>query len=208
MKSRISFCLMILLLACSDDTPDKQDVKPSPKKDTTIFNTTAQNPYEPVDLSPIDISYFPVDYPIRKMTKKITTLPVARVIYGRPHKQGRKIFGNLLKYGEPWRLGANEATEIEFFQTVSIQDKKIIKGRFVLYCIPFEKHWTVVFNNNVFSWGLKPDSKMDVYRFDVPVEKSTTPIEHFTMVFEKSFDGGTDLLMTWDDVLVRLPIKF
>ena len=207
MKSLLPFCFLIILTACSDSTPD-QPATDTALKDTAIFKRPPRNPYSSVDLSPIDISYFPVDYPIQKMTKKATDPPVARVIYGRPHKQGRKIFGNLLKYGEPWRLGANEATEIEFFQTVTIQNKSVSKNRFVMYCIPYEKHWTIVFNNNVFSWGLTPDPKMDAYKFDVPVESSSTPIEYFTIVFEKAFDGGTNLLMTWDDVLVRLPIKF
>mgnify|MGYP003694383693 CR=1 FL=1 len=57
----------------------------------------------------MDMSYFPVNYSQKKMTHDITTLPVMRVIYSRPHRQGRTIFGNLLKYGERWRLGANEA---------------------------------------------------------------------------------------------------
>lgn len=207
MKSFFPVFFLTLLLACNDKTPDKPAAS-APSKDTAVFKVPPRNPFASIDLSPIDISYFPVDYPIQKMTKKTAEPPVARVIYGRPHKQGRKIFGNLLKYGEPWRLGANEATEIEFFQPVTIQNKQIGKGRFVLYCIPFEKHWTIVFNNNIFSWGLTPDPKMDAYKFDVPVEKAPTSIEYFTIVFEKAFDGGTNLLMTWDDVLVRVPIKF
>ena len=38
----------------------------------------------------------------------------ARVVYSRPKKEGRTIFGGLVEYGQVWRLGANEATEIEF----------------------------------------------------------------------------------------------
>ena len=131
-----------------------------------------------------------------------------RIIYSRPHKQGRKIFGSLLKYGEPWRLGANEATEIEFFQPMTIQNKRIGRGRFVMYCIPHEKNWTIILNTNIYSWGLKPDPSQDVYKFEVPVERPQSSIEYFTMVFEKAIDGGAFLLITWDDVLVRLPVKF
>jgi hypothetical protein len=91
---------------------------------------------------------------------------------------------------------------------VSIQGKRIGKERFVIYAIPEEKHWTIIFNRNAFSWGLQQDFKQDVYRFTVPVEKSNTPVEYFTMVFEKAFDGGMNLLIAWDDVVVRLPIKY
>jgi len=132
---------------------------------------------------------------------------LARVIYSRPHKQGRTIFGNLLKYGEHWRLGANEATEIELFQNAVIQNKKVARGRYILYAIPQAAHWTIAFNRNVHSWGLKQDTAQDAYRFTIPVEKAVAPVEFFTMVFQKTATGA-DLLMAWDDAAARLPFSF
>lgn len=134
--------------------------------------------------------------------------PVARVIYGRPKKQGRKVFGNLIKYGEPWRLGANEATEIEFFQPVTIQDKKINKGRYVLYAVPGEHSWKIVLNSNIYSWGLKPTPEKDEFQFEVHVQQTNNNIEYFTMVFEKLPQSGTNLLMAWENIELRLPINF
>lgn len=207
MKFLPAFCFLFLL-ACTSETGNKPVTDTAAKRDTPIINRINQNPYAAVDLSPMDISYFPVDYPIQKMAKKITGPPVVRVIYSRPHKQGRKIFGNLLKYGEPWRLGANEATEIEFFQSVTIQNNRVERGRYTIYCIPKDSTWTIVLNTNVYSWGLKPNPEQDAYKFEVPVERPQSSIEFFTMVFEKATDGGASLLITWDDVLVRLPVKF
>src|SRR5687768_267778 len=207
MKSPLPFCFLLLLLSCNDNSSDKPVAKTPDKKDTAIVKAQVQNPFAPVDISPMDISYFPIDYPVEKMSKKIKTPPVMRVLYSRPHRQGRKIFGSLLQYGEPWRLGANEASEIELFQPVSVEGKKVPKGRYVLYCIPYEKHWTIVFNSNVYSWGLKPDTTQDLYKFEVPVQATTDPIEYFTMTFEKTEDGNANLLMAWDEVIVRLPIK-
>jgi Protein of unknown function (DUF2911) len=155
----------------------------------------------------VDISYFPEDYPILRMSGKVSSLPLARVIYSRPHRQGRKIFGTLLKYGEAWRLGANEATEIEFFQQVAIQGKTVKKGRYILYCIPETNKWTIIFNSNLFSWGLKPDPRYDVAKFEASVQPAPSDIEYFTMVFQKTATGA-DLLMAWDDVTARLPIVF
>jgi hypothetical protein len=198
---------LFLLASCNDTVRKKPDLQITIKKDTTFVKATASNPYSPVDISAMDISYFPVDYPVLKMSKKITGPPLARVIYSRPLKQGRKIFGSLLKFGEPWRLGANEATEIEFFQPVVIQNKKIDKGRYVLYAIPEENSWTIVFNSNTFTWGLKQDASKDLYKFQIPIQHTDTAIEHFTMVFEKATNGA-NLLMAWDEVAVRLPIKF
>ena len=82
-----------------------------------FFSLGAFAQQKPTDLdkSPMDMSYSPQNYPIIKMNGKTTAQPVARVIYGRPQKAGRVIFGGIVAYDQIWRLGANEATEIEFF---------------------------------------------------------------------------------------------
>jgi Protein of unknown function (DUF2911) len=163
------------------------------------------NPYASVDVSPMDLSYLPVDYPKQAINNK---LPIARVIYSRPHKQGRKIFGALIKFDEPWRLGANEATEIEFFRPVKIQDKNIAKGKYILYCIPHRDRWTIVFNSNLYSWGLDLDSTKDLHRFDIPIEiLKNQSIEYFSMVFLEK-QKGADLVMAWDDTEAKMSIDY
>jgi hypothetical protein len=199
-----------LLLSCNG----KEDNKPVPPKKTSSDSVSpvkpdfpTVNPYAVVDVSPMDMSYFPVDYPKLKMAKKISTPPLARVIYSRPHLQGRHIFHEVLKYDEPWRLGANEATELELYTDATIQGKKIKAGRYIRYCIPHADNWTIVLNSNIDDWGLEQDASQDVASFDVPVIKTNNILEFFTMIFEKK-DEGTELLMAWDNVEVRLPIKF
>jgi hypothetical protein len=155
----------------------------------------------------MDMSYFPVNYSLRKMTHEITTPPVMRVIYSRPHKQGREIFGNLLKYGERWRLGANEASEIEFFKNVTIQDKKVNAGRYIIYCIPYQDKWTIILNNDTYTWGLQIDSTKDLMSFDVSVKKASSDLEYFTMVFQP-ISHGAELVMAWANTEARLPINF
>ena len=88
----------------------------------------------PVDKSPMDMSYYPVNYPVLKIQDKIAEPLAARVVYSRPQKAGRTVFGELVKYGEVWRAGANEATEIEFFKPVRIGGKKIKIGDMALSC--------------------------------------------------------------------------
>jgi hypothetical protein len=208
--AKIFFCCtgLALLFSCTNNK------KASAQKDSVLVNErplipkeAMLNPYAAVDISPMDMSYFPVNYPQLKMTNSISTPPVARVVYSRPHLQGRKLFHNLLKYGEPWRLGANEATEIQFYRDVKIQNKKIAAGRYIIYCIPQEKNWTIVLNSNVDTWGLKIDSTKDIDKYTIPVSINNKPIEYFTMVFEKT-DTGADLLMAWDDLVAKLPINF
>lgn len=208
MKYLPGFIFLIGLISCNDTaTSSSASSLPRPKilpKDSTIVNGEMANPYVPVDVSPMDMAWLPVDYP--KLTVK-KSLPVARVIYSRPHKQGRKIFGNLVKYGERWRLGANEATEIELFIPIKIQNKTVPKGRYILYCIPQTDNWTIVFNRNLNSWGLNLDPSKDVYRFTIPAQTKNQSVEYFSMVFQPT-SGGADLVMAWDNVEARLPIQY
>jgi hypothetical protein len=131
-----------------------------------------------------------------------------RIIYSRPQKQNRKIFNGLIKYDAPWRLGANESTEIEFFSGASIQNKTIKPGRYILYCIPQETKWTLVFNSNLYSWGLQQNQQKDLMKFEVPLEKNNVIIEYFTIAIEKRSDKSAEIIFLWDDVKARLPVSF
>ncbi|WP_223233155.1 DUF2911 domain-containing protein [Chitinophaga sp. CF418] len=162
----------------------------------------------PLDASPMDMAYYPVMYPYVVKVKGEPGSLVARVIYSRPQKKGRKIFGELESYGEIYRLGANEATEIEFFRPVVIGGKTIPRGRYTLYALLSEQKWTMIVNRETDIWGaFKYDQHKDVVRTDVPVSKLTTPVEPFTIVFEKA-DYGANLVVAWDTTSVSLPIKF
>ncbi len=168
------------------------------------------NPYATHDQSPMDMSYFPQDYPVLRMNGTDSVKLLARVIYSRPQKKGRNIFGDteksLRQYGKEWRLGANEATEIEFFKPVTIAGKKIDKGRYIIYCIPYPDKWTIILNSNLYTWGLHMDATKDIFKTDIPTSEQSPVIEDFTMVFEPA-SYGTDLLMTWDNVKAVLPIS-
>ena len=159
-----------------------------------------------VDKSPMDVSYYPNNYPILKIQNKATEPVVARILYSRPQKQGRKIFGELVEYGKVWRLGANEATELEFYKDVKIGGKKVPKGRYTLYAIVSEPVWTMILNTDTDIWGaFKYDSKKDVLRTDVVVQKTDEVVESMSMFFEKS-TTGISLIIEWEQAKVILPI--
>ena len=168
----------------------------------------AQTSMPPVDKSPMDMSYYPANYPVQKIQDKITEPLAARVIYSRPQKAGRTIFGGLVKYGEVWRMGANEATEIEFFKHVRIDGKKIAKGRYTLYAIPNETSWIIIINKETDTWGsFKYDATKDLIRKEVIVQKTDALIESVAMAFEKSA-AGFNLIIAWDNVKASLPFTF
>ena len=162
----------------------------------------------PIDKSPLDVCYYPLNYPVLKIQDKVTVPLTARVIYSRPKKEGRAIFGDLVEYGKLWRLGANEATEIEFFRPVKIKGKKINKGRYTLYAIVNETSWTFIINKELDTWGsFKYDARKDIVRINVPVQKNTELVESLAMVFERTTRGIT-LVVAWEMIKVGLPITF
>ena len=168
----------------------------------------SQTQYAPLDTSPLDIAYFPENYPLLRIQQKVTTTPVARVIYSRPQKNNRPIFGSLIEFGKVWRLGANEASEIEFFQNVKINNVKVKKGRYTLYAIPNQTTWTMILNKENDIWGsFAYDVKKDVVRMDVPVAKQPTITEALVMLFEKAPNNGFNLSVVWDDVKISLPVS-
>lgn len=168
---------------------------------------SAQLKTPPIDKSPMDMSYYPSNYPVLKIQNKISEPLVARVIYSRPQKDGRGVYGELVEYGKIWRLGANEATEIEIYKDVLVAGNKLKKGRYTMYAIPLHDKWTIIFNKETDSWGaFQYDQKKDVLRIDAKTEK-TDPVDVYTMYFEKA-NGGANLIIAWDDTKATVPFSF
>jgi hypothetical protein len=169
----------------------------------------AQNGRMPaIDKSPMDMSYYPSNYPVLKIQEKVKEGPYARVIYSRPAKNNRTVFGDLIEYDKIWRLGANEATELELFRDARIGNLRVKKGRYTLYAIPTETSWTLIINRDHDTWGaFKYDPKKDVGRVTIPVEKMTDTTESFTMFFEKAGTGAS-LFIYWDNYKAVVPMQF
>ena len=160
-----------------------------------------------LDKSPMDMVYYPDNYPMMKIQGKAEPL-VARVIYSRPQKNNRVVFGELVEYNTVWRLGANEATEVEFFREVKLGSKKIPKGRYTMYAIATPQQWTIIFNKDTDAWGsFEYDEKKDVARLQVPVQRAAEPADAFSMSFAKS-STGADMIIAWDTAWVSVPISF
>ena len=82
------------------------------------------------------------------------------VFYCSPSKKGRKIFGELVPYGEVWRTGANEATTFTTNKDLIIDGKKLVTGNlYSIWTIPEEDSWTIIFNNKMYNWGVKSPIK-------------------------------------------------
>ena len=167
----------------------------------------AQNTGLPqVDKSPMDVSYYPNNYPVLKIQNKANGSPIARIIYSRPQKNGRTVFGNLIEYGQVWRMGANEATEIQFFQTVKLGKKKISAGRYTLYALVEKDKWTIILNKDTDTWGaFKYNADQDLVRYEVPTGKCDDTVEYLSMLFDSPTKDTLNLVIEWDQVKVSVP---
>jgi Protein of unknown function (DUF2911) len=174
-----------------------------------LINASAQDTQTipAIDKSPMDMSTYPVNYPLLKIQDKATIPIVARVTYSRPQKSNRVIFGELLEYNTIWRFGANENTEIEFFKDVKINRVLVKKGKYSLFAIPNTDKWTIILNRDLNTWGsFKYEKSKDVLRVDVAAQKATDIAESFYIYFDKTTTGFS-LNAGWDDVKVSLPIN-
>ncbi len=131
-----------------------------------------------------------------------------KITYSRPQKRGREIFGKLVPYGEVWRTGANEATELTTTRDLFINGQLLPAGTYSLFTIPRPDFWTVIINRDLGLWGAyNYNPRMDVLRFDVPVQSSETFVEPFTITFDQK-NNTAELLIMWDLVKIILPIQF
>lgn len=153
--------------------------------------------FSKLDKSPMDVVFI----------RSANNAPMLRIIYSRPQKKGREVFGKLVPYNKVWRTGANEATEITLYQDMTVLGKPISAGIYTLYTIPQKDKWTVIINKDTHAWGAyEYDKEKDVLRVEVPTQMTAIPVEVFSMAFQ-SIEEGANLLIGWDNVFVTIPFK-
>lgn len=132
-----------------------------------------------------------------------------KITYSQPHKRGRAIFGGLVPFGQVWRTGANEATELTVTRDIKINGTDLKAGSYSLFTIPQKDAWTIIINGELGLWGAyNYNSKLDVARFDVPVTPVTEFIyEAFTILIDPR-NARADLVLAWDRSKVIIPIQF
>lgn len=128
--------------------------------------------------------------------------------YSRPSMRGRKIFGDLLPYGELWRTGANGATTIKFTDQVTINNKTLDTGTYAIYTIPGEKKWTFILNKGVTNWGTGDYKEADdVLKFSTDNVKLKVPKETFTIQIANITTQTCELHIMWEKSSIVIPIK-
>ncbi len=129
--------------------------------------------------------------------------------YARPAVKGRKIFGELIPYGEVWRLGANAATRISFSKAVRVGDASVPAGAYALYAVPGEKEWTWIVYGDTALWGARGyNPAKDLARIATPAEKLPERIESMELRWMNIRPQYAELVLEWEYTRVRLPFHF
>ena len=133
--------------------------------------------------------------------KKIT------IVYGRPYKKGRQIFGGLEPIGKVWRTGADEATTFTTEADLMVGPLHVEAGSYSLFTIPGEKEWTLILNKTVSQWGaFTYDQSKDYGRAPMKKEKARATGEQHTIDTEKKGASEGVLKISWDDTVASVPI--
>jgi hypothetical protein len=125
--------------------------------------------------------------------------------YGSPSVRGRKIWGDLVPYGQIWRTGANQVTEIQTNKDLKIGGKTLPAGKYSIFTLPGENEWKVIFNSATGQWGIKDDGSAnddpskDVLIVNVKPEKSTSFSERLTFKIT-----GSGFVLLWENL--KLPV--
>jgi len=136
------------------------------------------------------------------------------LFYCSPSKKDIEIFGGLVPYNEVWRTGANEASTFTTNKDLMIAGQPLPAGEYSLWTIPNENSWKVIFNNRMYSWGVKLTNQKasrnpegDVLVVEAKVSKSLNIVEDFSITLSLSSPDTTVLMFAWDNVVVPLEIR-
>jgi hypothetical protein len=118
--------------------------------------------------------------------------------YSSPRMRGRKIFGDLVPYSEPWRVGANEATTFVLDGDVNVGGRPVPRGSYTLFALPNPDSWTLIISKQVGEWGIPyPGEQDDFVRVPMKVSKLPSPLENFTISFDQT-GGACTLRLEWE----------
>jgi len=187
------------------------------KKLLTILTLTAltlsanAQEFSKIDKSTLDVAYYPSNTVKRARekdaAKKAAAEPKIRVLYSRPLKKERTIFGELIKFDKVWRLGANESTEVLFLTDVTVGGKSLKAGRYTMHVIPKANEWTVNFNTDLDLWGSYAyDKTKDVASVTVPTTSSQKVIEALSIALYSPSKNLVHIKIGWDKTIVEIPV--
>ncbi|HEX8815823.1 MAG TPA: DUF2911 domain-containing protein [Terriglobales bacterium] len=127
--------------------------------------------------------------------------------YSSPRAKGRKIFGELVPFGEVWRTGANEATTFVNTANVTVGSLSVPAGNYTLFAVPNKDKWSIIINKKTGEWGIPYKYESDeLGRADMMVSSTPSAVENFTIAFDQS-GSSCKLKMSWENTQASIDIK-
>lgn len=134
------------------------------------------------------------------------------VVYGRPYTkdpksgEARKIWGTLVPFGKPWRMGADEATILTTKQPLEMSGTAVPAGSYSLFLQPEENGSAkLIVNKQTGQWGTKYDASQDLAQLDVKKAATEDAIDQFTIEIAKDGESGGVLNMMWENTQYSVP---
>ncbi|HVI09821.1 MAG TPA: DUF2911 domain-containing protein [Candidatus Binatia bacterium] len=128
--------------------------------------------------------------------------------YSSPRMKGRKIYGDLVPFGEVWRTGANEATTfVVSGGDVTVGGKSVPAGSYTIFTVPTPDKWTLIVNKKTGEWGIPYKYQGDeLARVDMKVSKLPSAMENFTISYNQA-GGGCTMHLDWETTRASVDIK-
>ena len=142
--------------------------------------------------------------------EQVVGLTEIEIDYNRPSKKGRNIFGNLVPYGKIWRTGANSGTEISFSTDVTINGQNIKEGTYSIFSIPNKDSWEIILYADTDLWSVPRnwDENKIIFQSNFKTNMNNDKsVETFTISFDNITNNDFDLVFSWDDTYVIVPIN-
>jgi hypothetical protein len=118
--------------------------------------------------------------------------------YSSPRTKGRKIYGELVPFGQVWRTGANEATTLVTTADLMIGGTAVPAGSYTIFTVPNKDKWALVISKKTGEWGTDyPGQANDLARVDMKVSALPSAMDNFTITLEKA-GAGANLNIDWD----------
>jgi hypothetical protein len=125
------------------------------------------------------------------------------VDYSSPRMKGRKIFGELVPFGDVWRTGANEATTFVTTANVNVGGKSVPAGSYTIFTVPNQGNWKLIINKKTGEWGIPYKYEADeLGRVDMKVSQTPSAVENFTI----AFDQACTLSLSWENTQASVAI--
>jgi hypothetical protein len=149
----------------------------------------------------------PILSPPAKAECKFPDGKAVHVDYSSPRMRGRKIFGGLVPYGEPWRAGANSATTFVIDTDTVVGGKAVPAGSYTLFTLPNVDHWLLIVSKQTGEWGIPyPGDAYDFARIPMTLGKLSAPLENFTISFDQR-GGACTMNLSWDTTRASIRIS-